>query len=117
MSRSETADAKLKEWLNLVDRTLWSRVCFVACKERKPHSPGMEVPWHFHILVASLVAMPKKLLDESWRTLVSPAARRPQEAAAVNDSVAAEDGPDQPRQFNTRVWAKVPQAGLGPLNP
>lgn len=91
--RNETADAKLKEWLNLVERTLRTRVCFVAGKERKPRSYGMEVPWHLHILVTSLVVMPKKLLEESWRTLVSPAARRLQEAEAVNDSVAAEDDP------------------------
>jgi hypothetical protein len=90
---SETADAKLKEWLNLVERTLRTRVCFVAGKERKPRSFGMEVPWHFHILATSLAAMPKKLLEESWRTLVSPAARRIREAEAVNDSVATEDGP------------------------
>jgi hypothetical protein len=43
---SETADIKLKEWLNLVERTLLTRVCFVAGKERKPNSYGMEVPWH-----------------------------------------------------------------------
>jgi hypothetical protein len=91
--RSETADAKLKEWLNLVERTLRTRVCFVAGKERKPHSYGMEVPWHFHILAMSLAAMPKGLLEESWRTLMSPAARRLLEAEAVNDSIAAEDDP------------------------
>ena len=35
--------------------------------------------------------MPKKLLEESWRTLVSPAAQRIREAEAVNDSIATED--------------------------
>src|ERR1019366_10219783 len=91
--KGETADVKLKEWLNLIERTLKTRVCFVAGKERKPHSYGMEVPWHFHILAMSLAAMPKGLLEESWRTLMSPAARRLLEAEAVNDSIAAEDDP------------------------
>ena len=42
--RSETADAKLKQWLNQIERTMRTRVCFVAGKERTPRSYGMEVP-------------------------------------------------------------------------
>jgi hypothetical protein len=63
--RRETADVKLEHWLNLVERTLRSRVCFVAGKERKLRSYGMEVPWHSHILATSQVVMPKNLLEES----------------------------------------------------
>jgi len=36
--RGETADLKLKQWLNTVERELKARVCFVASKECKPPS-------------------------------------------------------------------------------
>jgi hypothetical protein len=88
--RSETADAKLKQWLNLTERTLRTKVCFVVGKERKPHSYGMEVPWHFHLLVTSMVDIPKELLVESWTTLVSPAARRQQEVEVVGSGALGE---------------------------
>jgi hypothetical protein len=85
--RSETADFKLKKWLNQIEKTLKSRVCFVAGKERKPHSDGMEVPWHFHVLVTSAAAIPQGLLEDRWKRLVSLGARRLQKDNAVDDSV------------------------------
>jgi hypothetical protein len=85
--RSETADFKLKKWLNQIEKTLKSRVCFVAGKERKPHSDGMEVPWHFHVLVTSTVAIPQGLLEDRWKRLVSLGARCLQKDNAVDDSV------------------------------
>jgi len=36
--RGETADLKLKQWLNTVERELKARVCFVASKQCKPPS-------------------------------------------------------------------------------
>jgi hypothetical protein len=69
--RSETADTKLKQWLNLIERTIQTQVCFVDGKERKPRSRGMEVPWHFHLLVTSLVDIPKWLVEDTWRYLLS----------------------------------------------
>jgi hypothetical protein len=88
---SETADAKLKQWLNLIERTMRTRVCFVAGKERKPRSHGMEVPWHFHLLVTSRVDIPEELLRGGWRTLVSSAARRHREVEAVSDREVKKD--------------------------
>jgi hypothetical protein len=70
--RGETADLKLKQWLNTVERELKARVCFVASKECKPPSFGMEVPWHFHVLVAAQVSIPKELREGTWRHLVCP---------------------------------------------
>jgi len=88
--RSETADAKLKQWLNLIERTLRTRVCFVAGKESKPRFRGMEVPWHFHLLVTSMVDLPKGLLVDTWKDLVSRAAQHRQDGA-IGGSFAAED--------------------------
>jgi hypothetical protein len=73
--RGETADLKLKQWLNTVERELKARVCFVASKECKPPSFGMEVPWHFHVLVAAQVSIPKELREGTWRHLVCPGVR------------------------------------------
>jgi len=87
---SETADAKLKQWLNLIERTLRTRVCFVAGKESKPRFRGMEVPWHFHLLVTSMVDLPKGLLVDTWKDLVSRAAQHRQDGA-IGGSFAAED--------------------------
>ncbi len=89
--RSETADAKLKEWLNIIERTLRTQICFVAGKERKPRSHGMEVPWHFHLLVTSMVDIPKMLVEDTWRDLVSRPARRRQEDDAAGVRLVGED--------------------------
>jgi hypothetical protein len=83
---------QVEEWLNLIERALRTQVCFAAGKERKPRYYGIEVPWHFHILVASIVAIPKGLLEEIWRNMVSPAARRLQ-AAALSNSQLKRDAP------------------------
>ena len=88
--KGETADAKLKEWLNRTERTLRTRVCFVAGKERKPCAHGIEAPWHFHILVTAAVAIPQGLLAQSWMDLVSHGARHLRKDAAVEDSALVE---------------------------
>ena len=89
--RSETADARLKQWLNQIERTLRTRVCFVAGKERKPRSHGMEVPWHFHLLVTAMVDLPKGLLENTWRDLVSRRGRRRRYDDAVGTHLAGDD--------------------------
>lgn len=88
--KGETADVKLKEWLNLIERTLKTRICFVAGKERKPHSLGMEVPWHFHVLVTSRIAIPQGFVERAWTDVVAPGARHLLKDGAVNDSVLVE---------------------------
>lgn len=62
----ETADGKLHNWLNAIERDLKTRVCFVAGKERKPESHGIECPWHFHILVTAQISLPKEMLERHW---------------------------------------------------
>ena len=88
--KGETADVKLKEWLNLIERTLKTRICFVAGKERKPHSLGMEVPWHFHLLVTSCIAIPQGLVERAWTDVVVPGARHLLKDGEVNGSVLVE---------------------------
>jgi hypothetical protein len=86
----ETADQKLKEWLNTVERDLKARVCFVAGKEHTPSSVGMEVPWHFHLLAASEAPIPQQLLERTWRSLAGRGTRRPANDGFVDDSVLVE---------------------------
>lgn len=88
--RSETADARLKQWLDIIERSLRTRVCFVAGKERNPRHLGMEVPWHFHLLVTSMVDLPKELLEDNWRRLVSYTTRHRKDDGPIGGSLAAE---------------------------
>lgn len=73
--KGETADLKFNKWLDAVERELKARVCFVAGKERKPDSHGMEVPWHFHLLATSDVAIPHQLLVRTWQRVEGRARR------------------------------------------
>jgi hypothetical protein len=88
--RGETADRKFKKWVNLVERGMRSRMCFVAGKERKPSSHGMEVPWHFHVLVTSLAEAPKELLQKKWTGLVGSGTRREADGVVVEESILVE---------------------------
>ena len=83
--RSETADRKIKKWLDTTERELRARVCFVAGKERKPTSHGMTVPWHFHLLITSNVAIPEDRLKENWIALTGHGVRRSDESDDERD--------------------------------
>lgn len=85
--RAETADAKLKAWLNALERDLKTRVCFIAGKECKPHSHGVEVPWHFHVLVASMVEIPKELMEGLWLALIGRANQAVMPGESQNEHV------------------------------
>ena len=73
---SETADSKLREFLNAVEKDLRTKVCFVAGKERKPNSFGMEVPWHFHLLMTASCMLPPRLIEIHWTNLVGAGPKR-----------------------------------------
>ena len=88
--RAETADQKFKDWVNRVERDLRNRMCFVAGKERKPDSDGMKVPWHFHVLVTSLVPIPRSLLELHWTRLVGSGRSAIVDGVAVPESILAE---------------------------
>jgi hypothetical protein len=69
---SETADRKLRELINALERDLKDSICFVAGKERRSLSAGMSVPWHFHVLMTAHHPIPPDLVENSWRQLVRP---------------------------------------------
>jgi hypothetical protein len=68
--REETADRKFRAFLNILERELRTRICFLGGKERKPRSYGMEVPWHFHVLMTAERQIPPNLVGHVWRSLV-----------------------------------------------
>ena len=67
---SETADRKLKEFINSLERDLKTRICYAAGRESQTKA-GYSVPWHFHVLLASLEAVPVALVEASWLRLVA----------------------------------------------
>src|SRR3974390_1209110 len=67
--RVDTADRKLMELINMLERALHTNICIVAGKEAKPSSHGRNVPWHFHILMTSHVPIPKATIKAGWDRL------------------------------------------------
>ena len=119
--RSETADAKLKQWLNLIEQKLRTRVCFVAGKERKPRVHGMEVPWHFHLLVTSMVDLPKGLLEDTWRKLLSRPGRHRQDGHFADvrltgdeDNISIDNLKSQGRKYDKVLVESYDHNRLGP---
>jgi len=88
--RSETADRKFKEWINLVERDLKARVCVVVGKERKPHSFGREVPWHFHVLMTAATEIPEGMLAGHWKTVAGEGHKRAIDGKLVDEGILVE---------------------------
>ena len=88
--RAETADRKLKGWIDLVEKDLRNRMCFVAGKERKPDSLGIQVPWHFHLLATSLVPIPKHVLELHWTRMVGSGQLHIADGVAIPETILAE---------------------------
>lgn len=88
---SETADRKLKELINALERDLRDSICFVAGKERKSLSAGMSVPWHFHVLMTAHRPIPPNLVEDSWRKLVRPHAKRVDGISVVDGKSVKDD--------------------------
>jgi hypothetical protein len=85
--RDETADQKLHAWFNALEHDLGTRICYVAGRERKPESYGIEVPWHFHSLVTAQTPIPKELLERHWNRVIRRTARGP--SARVQTDIPA----------------------------
>jgi hypothetical protein len=66
---SETADRKLRDFLNELERVLKTRICFLAGKEGYTKS-GSRTPWHFHLQLAAVTTIPPSLVERSWKRLI-----------------------------------------------
>jgi len=88
--RSETADRKFEEWINLVERYLKTRVCIVVGKERKPRSHGREVPWHFHVLLAAATDIHPALLAKHWKAVAGEGHKRVVDGVVVDEGILIE---------------------------
>jgi hypothetical protein len=88
--RSETADRKFEEWINLIERELRTRVCLVAGRERKPRSHGSKVPWHFHVLVTAATAIPDGMLAGHWKTVAGEGHKRVVDDKLVDEGILIE---------------------------
>jgi hypothetical protein len=76
---SETADRKLREFINCLEKTLRSRVCHIAARESESKT-GAAMPWHFHVLLASLETIPTHLVNSTWLKLVGRSASKPHQS-------------------------------------
>jgi hypothetical protein len=90
---SETADRKLREFINCLEKTLRSRVCHVAARESESKA-GAGVPWHFHVLLTSLETIPADLVDSTWLKL-----------AGRSSSISDRSDLALTRSFNNQVRA------------
>jgi len=68
--RSETADRKLRELINLLERHHREVISFVAGKESRSRIGSSRIPWHFHLIVTSRVTVSKEALECYWLGLI-----------------------------------------------
>jgi len=88
--RYETADRKLRELINNLEKSLGTSVCFVAGKESKPKVDGVSVPWHFHVLMASHASIPRSAIEYFWKQLVGAGHSRVIDGRFESESVKVE---------------------------
>jgi len=84
---AETADSKLGAWVNGIERTLRSRLCMVGGREKKPAD---FVGWHYHLLLASRVALPQDVLVGYWQKIVGKGQQRMINGNLVDDGIQVE---------------------------
>jgi len=85
--RRETADKRFRNWINSVERSVGSRVCFAVGMERGPNRHGITAPWHYHLLVTATVDLPKELLEDKWLDLNRCSKMRKEDGKPADDSV------------------------------
>jgi hypothetical protein len=67
--RAETAQKKLRQLVNLLEKTHRADVCYVAARESKPFTYGMGVPNHFHVLLTSHAPLSANTIRLLWSRL------------------------------------------------
>jgi hypothetical protein len=80
-----TADSYFRKLINHLEKNLRGSVCFVAARERKTSTGGVEGAWHFHALLTSHSPIPTAMVENSWRNLVGKGHRT--QAHPLGDSV------------------------------
>jgi hypothetical protein len=88
--RDQTADRKFKELINFLEKSLGTSVCFVAGKESKPKVDGINVPWHFHVLMASHASIPSSAIEYFWKRLVGSGHLREIDGKIESESIMVE---------------------------
>jgi hypothetical protein len=61
-----TADRKLREFINALERFHRTTIGYVAGKESRSRYDRGRVPWHFHLLITSRVQVSKDALETLW---------------------------------------------------
>lgn len=84
--RAETAVRKLRQFINALEKAAHANLCVVAGQESKPHQQGMNVPHHFHLLMASHARISREAIEAVWLGLVT---LRPAQCSKNQDSVSA----------------------------
>jgi len=65
-----TADRKLRELINGLERFHRAPIAYVAGKESRSRHDGSRVPWHFHLLITSRVAVSREAIEALWLGLI-----------------------------------------------
>ncbi|HEY5330875.1 MAG TPA: hypothetical protein VIJ79_13390 [Acidobacteriaceae bacterium] len=65
-----TADHKLRELFNALERFHRTTIGYVAGKESRSRHDGGRVPWHFHLLVTSRVPISSEAIQSFWLGLI-----------------------------------------------
>jgi hypothetical protein len=68
--RAETADAKLIELFNLLEKHHHEILGAVIGKESRSRHDGSRVPWHFHLLITSNSPVSKEAIESVWIGLI-----------------------------------------------
>jgi len=88
--RPETADKKLQQWRNSLEKLSRTNVCFAAARESKSTSYGIRVPCHFHVLLVSQMLLSKETIEFCWLNLISPSLAVRAQAGMRQESVCVE---------------------------
>ena len=85
----QTAVRKLRQFARGLEKRTKAKVCFVAGQESRPARDGMNVPYHFHMLLTGQDILTQEAIVETWQKLVSW--NQPANEARDNFSLAVYD--------------------------
>src|SRR5690348_6983734 len=59
----EKAKSNLRLFVNELERDLKGNICYVAGAERIPGLVGVEVSWHFHLIITAIRPLPPSQVE------------------------------------------------------